>query len=69
MEAEILKDLTAKRISMDEYKCARAKSFYTPCVVKTGDKAMSDGHTKVCVGCGADVEKLLAEEKEKHEAA
>jgi len=65
MEADQLKKLVNKRTGLKpkEIECPREKSFMTPCSVRDGDIAMSDG--KKCEGCGVCVLTLLWWEKKK----
>jgi hypothetical protein len=52
-------------INPKDLKCPLEKSYMTPCVARDGDIALTvDGK---CVGCGADVEDLIKEEKKKIE--
>lgn len=51
-------------LSEKELVCPREQSDMTPCVARDGDLAMTkDGK---CVGCQADVQQLIKDEKKKH---
>jgi len=52
-----------------EIQCPREQSDMTPCVCRDGrNAAVDDGEIMngLCVGCGASVSEMLAEEEKKH---
>lgn len=65
-QAETFKGLVLKRTGLvrHELRCPREVSGMTPCVARDGAIAVADD---VCVGCGAVLENLLEEERNKHD--
>ena len=69
--ADKFKKLVFERtgISTEDLACPREQSHMTPCVARDGHLAATEDveENQICVGCGAHVMNLLAEEEKKHE--